>query len=129
MSAAQTAEENPTQTVKTINPMTIEEKRAAVAKALGWEAHQSWTQKGIVRNEYRWRNKSTGERSWDIPETDQDANTRPEMLKAMTFSEKADLCNRVLTGEEDGSEDYLVAILELSQPAFFELFGKIKGLW
>lgn len=64
-----------------------------------------------------------------VPDYVSDANTRPQMLASLTFEQKADICNRLFDGEEDGSEDYMVKILELTQPQFTELFLRVTGGW
>lgn len=58
-----------------------------------------------------------------------DANTRPEMLASLTWTEKFQLINLQSEGRNyNDISDHLISILELDQPTFAKLYTKVKGL-
>lgn len=62
---------------------------------------------------------------------DTDANTRQEMLAVMTREQKIALVTlaRIEYKGENWTVIDAVFILELTQPSFFNLWGKAMGLW
>lgn len=105
--------------------MTDQEMNAAIAQALGWHTIQP---NPLNRKWLAGFRKNDNTALLGIPDYPTNANTRAEMLASLTFTEKADICNQLFDGEEDGSEDFMVKILELNQPTFARLFCQVKGL-
>jgi hypothetical protein len=103
--------------------MTLDQKKIAVAKACGWERCQCGCN--------RWL--GPGDKTqYGTPPIDTDANARPEMLAEMTGEEKRTLVSMLWRQQNSPAIfdiELCVKLLELTQPEFFELFGKAKGLW
>lgn len=110
--------------------MKPEEQNIAIAEALGWKrrVHGKWSRNGDFFTVINEPKNYVG-----------DANTRPEMLAALSRSEIRILIKQYI-GEifmdnvrKDGVRDFLMenyeALLHVTQPQFSELWLKVKGLW
>lgn len=117
--------------------MSETEKKIAVAKACGWKRVRNDGEGNYTLDETGplWRSPSgriVGHINNDpaFPDWPDDANTRPEMLVAMTNEEKYQLAKLFAPGPSyDYDTDTVIDCIGMGQSDFFELFGKTKGLW
>lgn len=104
-------------------------ERATIAEALGFERRRE------VHFPHRtvWWKVDRHYCDIDLPEFEIDQSTRPQMLSAMDWHEKAAACRMAIQLAEprDGAmlvNSDLVFVLELDQPTFAKLFLQVKNL-
>jgi len=105
------------------------ELKIEVAKRLGWIEESSWQLIGRVKHNYRWRNTVTGERLFDLDDYPRDRNTQPQMLAAMSLTQRRDLCRLAIhdDGESIDIQDCVIC-LSLPQENFCRLWLRVmKG--
>lgn len=100
--------------------MTLGEKKTKMAVRLGLP---NVCQNGFYGSDPNCRNLP-------IPDYFYDERTRKDILAVMTNRDKSALCLAVHPYSNSASApEYMIAILELTQPDFFELAGQAMNLW
>lgn len=105
--------------------MTNEEKKSKVAEKLGYKPCQCGNPNCYVPPS----GIGLAQQEW-LPDYISDDRTRKEMLAVMTREQKKELAHLILKrSDHEMKISVVLTTLDLDQPTFFHLFGKVVGLW